>query len=323
MVFSTRKGKRTQPSLVSAMGAHNLWDILTATYQQIEQHELWGNFAHDVDLGVLLGRYKSHALEIAKSLEALCKQFSVKTADGPRRGMNASANAEVIYDEQIALWLLTMDQEALEMIFSALHTSVADDTLRDEFGKEVRWHIESLDGMIKFLRLKGWVSQPPLYPNVPKTTPEMIDTGEAYHLWDHLTFLYDSTALTDAYSEVAKDGDLVLILGALQKGLKSHTQVLEQEALKFGLPMPKPPERVRPKLESKELLDDDYILRHLLTQAQGTTLVHVSAFKQSTTNDRVRSMFKGMLLDAMTASDRLLKYSKVKGWIDDPPMYRL
>jgi hypothetical protein len=322
VVFPTRNPKPIQQDELSVKGAHNVWDVLTAAYSDIEGLQVWDSFVHDIDLKYILSRYQDHLWKWAKTLEGLCKQFAIKTGARPRQGVRIVANTEAIDDEQAAIWLLTASQEALEMLFSAFFTSVANDRLRAEFGKEVMWHVENLDDLIKYLRLKGWIARPPIYPSVPKEAPDSIDTAEAFNLWDHLTFVYDSIELIDLYTAIAHDADLKGVLGAFGKRLRGYTQTLESECLKYGIPLPKPPTKAPAKTRSKEWMEDEYILRHLVAQSESSSLIHTSAYGQSTTNAHVRSIFGGMLVDAMDSANKLMLYSKTKGWTNESPRYK-
>ncbi|MGE5559746.1 MAG: DUF3231 family protein [Chloroflexota bacterium] len=323
MVFSVRTRKRSQQSSVSVLEANAVWDLLTATYSAIERSEIWDAFAHDIDLAARLKAFRTHLLDIARTLENLSKQYSLKGPDGPRRGMNSSTSSDAIHDEQIAVWLLTDNQERLELFFTSAVNSIANDHLRAVLMAEIRWQVEYLDGLIKYVKLKGWIGQPPFYPNVPKDTNEKIDTSEAYHIWDRLTFVYDFTGLVNMFATLAYDGDLQAILNLQLDSLKGQARILEREALKFGLPLPKPPAKVPAQFENKEWLDDNFIFRRLLNLAHGSSLIHIAAFRESMTNDRVRGIFRNMLLDALSAGDRLIVYGKAKGWLNEPPMYRL
>lgn len=181
-----------------------------------------------------------------------------------------------------------------------------------------------MDSMLKFLKLKGWINQPPLYPNVAPNTPERIDSGEAYHLWDHLTFRYDNIEQTQMFYELAHDGDLkLLIKQGLQDTLKEQIARLEKEVLYFGIPMPKAHAKVRISVENTEILDDDYIYRTMLIGMQGASIMHVQAYKQCVTNDRLRKIFKQLLIEEVNIINKLIKYGKSKSWLNVPPNYKL
>lgn len=51
-------------------------------------------------------------------------------------------------------------------------------------------------------------------------------------------------------------------------------------------------------------------------------LLHAEANKKCITNDRVRKIFSNMLLKEISFYDKFIKYGKVKGWLNDVPVYR-
>lgn len=65
-----------------------------------------------------------------------------------------------------------------------------------------------MNDFIPYLRNKGWIDVPLKYQNIPENVNEKIDAGEAYHLWDHLTFRYDNISKTDSFKDLVNDNEL-------------------------------------------------------------------------------------------------------------------
>jgi len=324
MVFSIKSKTQQEQQLVNCNEAYNMFDLLSAKYFVVEQVQFWENMAHDMDLKFLLVEYKKFIKKNIKVVEKMMKKYSIKGMDTPPYGVNTSANTEVIYDEMIARQLFTQMQEYIEMFLRAIRTSTTNDDIRQQFTNELVAAIKRLDDIMKYLKLKGWMHQPPLYPNVPPDTPERIDAGEAFHLWDHLTFRYDNIEQTQIFLEVAHDGDFkVLIKVGLQNVLGNQTQMLEKECYYFGVPLPMGPAKTWVSIENTEFLDDDQIYRSILTGMQGASIMHAQALKQSVTNDRVRNIFRQLLLEEIDITDRLIIMGKLKGWLHVPPQYKL
>lgn len=63
--------------------------------------------------------------------------------------------------------------------------------------------------------------------------------------------------------------------------------------------------------------------RNLTAGMQSAAIIHAWAFKQSTTNDRIRNIFKELLLHEVGVIDKLTKYGKVKGWLNPSPLFRV
>ena len=51
--------------------------------------------------------------------------------------------------------------------------------------------------------------------------------------------------------------------------------------------------------------------------------MHAQALKQSVTNDRIRKIFRQLLLEEIDIMDRLIILGKLKGWLHVPPQYKL
>lgn len=108
----------------------------------------------------------------------------------------------------------------------------------------------------------------------------------------------------------------------LQDSLKEQIAMLEKELLYFGLLMPKPHAKVWVAVENTEFLDEDYIYRHLLIGMQGASIMHAQAYKQCVTNDRIRKIFKQLLLEEVNIINKLIQFGKLKVWLHVAPRYK-
>lgn len=95
--------------------------------------------------------------------------------------------------------------------------------------------------------------------------------------------------------------------------------MLETELQKFGLPLPVRPPTVKPPETRTEAMNDDYMFRTLITGIQGALVFHAQGLKQSVTNKRLRTLFKNLLLDEVEIYNNLVKYGKMKGWLNAAP----
>lgn len=320
MVLSKRTTTRPSAQL-SAQEAYNIWDLLASKYLEIERLTMWETFAHDTDLKLHIDRVRAAVLRDAGSWERIATRTAVKGPDAPRRGIHTSINSEIFHDEHIAMWLLQMLQQDLEQLFRVVRTCMRNDAIRRKAMAEIKRVVTYLDDYVQYVKLKGWIGQPPLYPNVPKDSPEQLSCGEAGHLWDHLTFRYDNIDQNRAIRDAVHDGDFKIVLDAGIRILSRQIRRLEKELLAFGIPLPKAPPVVHAVIEDTEYAEDDQIFRLLLTGLQGAVLLHVKAFIHSTTNDRLRAYFKKLLISEMGLTEKLVLYGKVKGWLNPPPTY--
>lgn len=325
LFFLRPVGKQKQ--LLDTAEAFNLWDILKAKYIHAERMLLWRNFAHDRDL---VRHLETHLKDLSKDiflLEKELEKYGVRGPDKNRTEVKTAANAEVIRDEYIAQDYFIFLQESIEMLLRAFRTSATNDSVRALFQQLLRKTVGQIDSFGKYIKAKGWLEEPPYYPNVPAESAEQLDTGEAFHLWEHLTFRYDNIHQTDFYYTLAHDVDFKMILKTgLQAVLQKQAKMLEKELVHFGIPLPKRPTHTlsvprNPQLT--QMVGDDHMFRIILTGMAGAASVHGQALKQCSTNDRVRSIFKELLFSEVNLLDRLMKFGKMKGWLHPAPKYRL
>lgn len=324
MVFNMtgRKSKRQQQS-VNVAEAFNLWDMLSAKYQMLEMAKVWQAAIHDQDFVLIVKDLEGKLTLATERLEQELQKFSIKGPERPRESVVAKVNTEIITDELIAAEFLARMQESVEMLLKSIKTSTTNDQIRALFSNMLTATIGFADMVIKYQKAKGWIGTPPPYPNIPVAAKERLDAGEAFHLWDHLTYRYDNLNQTLIWQEYVHDGDFKVLLKKGQGSLQKQATILEKELSRFGIPLPKQPARSIPKSPGQELLEDQYIFRELLLGIQGATSLHAQAFKRCTTNDRVRGIFKKLLLEELDMINDLILFGKVKGWLHPVPNFAL
>jgi len=297
--------------------------LLQSRYGTIEQIRIFQNYIHDKDFSLLL---EHNLYEMAKKqmdeLENLMNQYQISLPRRPPQSVRTQRNTEAYTDHFISSLMMTQIQENISMQLRALRTSVTSEHIRNIARKYLMDELKLYDDTIKYAKLKGWVGTPPLYPESPPGTMERLDSGEAYHLWDHLTSRYDSLEISQIYQNYAHDKDFSFELGNEIKGtLEKQINVLEKEMDHFGLPLPeRPPKSVKTN-KNAELLEDVLMYRQILTGMQFMFELHATAFKQNTTNDRLRKIYGGFLRKEVDLYNEYLKFGKLKGWLRLTPMY--
>ncbi|MDT3700174.1 MAG: DUF3231 family protein [Thermincola sp.] len=325
MVFSFTLNKKAEKkqSLLNCEEAYNLWDLATAKAAAINQMEIWQTYAHDPELKLIIGRRLEKNKDHFKSLEDELKKFSIGGPKGPIQGISVSTNSEVLLDEDLANQLLIWLQANVEQLYRAFRTSTTNDSIRALFVKFMTDTIDDLDIFIKYMKLKGWTDIPPMYQNIPAETTEKLDAGEAFHLWDHLTFRYDNIEQTQFWYEYVYDADFKFLLKTgLQETLQKQATKLEKELLKFGIPLPKPPSGAVEASSNTNIRKDSDMFRLLFTGIVGAAWLHALALKQCITNDRIRGIFKDLLVQEIQMLDKLISCGKLKGWLAVVPQYK-
>lgn len=149
-----------------------------------------------------------------------------------------------------------------------------------------------------------------------------ISALEVGHIWDKLVARYDIIEFTNILNGFVKDPDLKMLMVGGIKVLDRHVKDLEKLATKYGIPLPQKPPAGFVSTTNIEALTDRYIFRRVFTGVQSFLPVHIVGFSQSPSSS-IREVFKAHLIEEMQIYDELLEYGRFKGWIVDPPAYRI
>lgn len=313
------------PGVLNCQEAYNLWDMLQSRYTTIELINIFENFTHDMDFKLLtsvsiLNLYESQVNE----LEEMMNGFGIGLPRRPPKSVRTPANTEAVEDRFIASLYMTLLQENISLHIRTIRTSLTNDNIRDLFTKYLKEELRLNDQAIKYFKLKGWLGAPPMYPQTPKGTTEKMDTGEAFHIWDHLTSRYDSIEITQIYQSYAHDPDFktVLLIG-LVNVLNKQVKVLEKEMDHFGLPLPQRPPQSAQLLAQAQIFEDELIFRQVFTGMQFMLELHATALRQNATNDRLRKIYIDFIWEEVDVVNTWIKYGKLKGWLRPVPAYQV
>ncbi|MFZ7102709.1 MAG: DUF3231 family protein [Peptococcaceae bacterium] len=316
--------KKKTPIILDAQEAFNIWDMLRTRYDAIEQIQVFQNFIHDIDFNILVkvnlyGTFEKQVNE----LEKLMDDYGISLPRRPPKSVRTPANTEAIEDRFVATLLMTILQENVDMHLRAIRTSLTSDNLRKLFMKYLKNEMIVYSKAVKYVKLKGWFGSPPLYLPSPHNQQDKLDSGEAFHLWDHLTSRYDTLETTQIFKNFAHDPDFktVLLMG-LATILQKQIDLLEKEMNRYSLPLTdRPPKSTKP-VTSTDILEDEWMYRQVFTGIQFMIDLHATALKQNTTNDRLRDIYENFLWDELDTLDDWVKYGKAKGWLRHAPMYK-
>jgi len=136
--------------------------------------------------------------------------------------VRTQTNTEAFLDHFIASQALTQLQGNIDMQLRVVRSAVTNDNIRQLVIRYTKEEIDLYDKFVKYIKLKGWLGSPPIYPQNPNNQPETLDAGEAYHLWDHLGARYDSVEISQIYQNYAHDQDFsAVLLTGLRKLLEN------------------------------------------------------------------------------------------------------
>ncbi len=306
---------------ISVFEAHSIWNLLSAKYHGIDNVQLWYNYAHDMDLKKILKDFLKDLDEHVTLLEKELEKYSIEAPPRPKKHARGDVYTQILSDEIIGINYFTFLQGMVDMVLFSIQYSFYNDQVSTFFQKFYKHAIEQTNTIVKYLKFKGWIDIPPVFLNAPKDTGEQLGSIEAFHLWSHTNYRYINIEETMKWKEFVHDIDF---RNVLEKGLKTMNRqvaTLEEELEKFGLPIPKRPPNVVKGHHDKSIFQDEYIFRTLFIGLQWAGVLHAKAFQQCVTNDRIRNLFKNFLYDEIGILTHLIKYGKLKGWLNIPPEY--
>jgi hypothetical protein len=304
---------------ISVIEAHSLWALLSTKYHAIDSVQLWLSYTHDADLKTILKNFLKDLSEHVSLLEKELMRFSIEGPKLPQKHARTGNKTESMSDEDIALNYYTFLQGMVEKALFALQYSIYNDDVSKFFTKFSRHAIEQSDDILKYLKLKGWLETPPVYQIT--LTDERLDCVEAFHLWSHVNYRYINIEENQRWKEYVHDRDFSAILDAGEKVMKKQVAMLENELERYGILAGKRPPNVVQSGRDKSIFEDEYIFKSLFIGIQWAGVFHAKAFKQCVTNDRIRTIFKNLLYEEIGQVMAMIKYGKLKGWLESPPRY--
>ena len=150
----------------------------------------------------------------------------------------------------------------------------------------------------------------------------MLNVSEVFYVWDILVTkldILDTMQIVDNYIE---SKDLKYIAGKLVEGLEEGIKEMEKLMSDYAIPFP-----IRPPAGSNTSVDlehftDRYIYENIYEGIQSFFPILSSGFMNST-SPKIRKAFKTHLLLTIELQELIVEYGKIKGFLDDPPVYRV
>lgn len=149
-----------------------------------------------------------------------------------------------------------------------------------------------------------------------------LNIFEGGHLWNLLVSRYDVVESTQILENFAQDPDLKIVIKAGLDTLNKQVVELENMVKEYGIPLPKRPPVASVSPLNVEVISDQFIFRTIFSGIQGFIPIHTMALIH-TTSPKFRETFLDMLVNEVKIYDKLFIYGQLKGWILDPPAYRV
>lgn len=149
-----------------------------------------------------------------------------------------------------------------------------------------------------------------------------IHSGEAYILWTQVISRYDTLELIDFILNYAKDIDFKLLIErGVDSLVKPQIKELEKAISHYRIPFPTRPPKSQNLPTNAEAFRDEFLYKLIVDGSQTALTVHVKAINICM-NDSLRNLFMNFFNQEAHNYDNLVKYGKVKGWLDSAPIYK-
>jgi len=316
-LFKMSKGKEQ----IDIQEAYNIWNLARARYQSIETVLLLKNFIHDRDFHLIAGRFIMHWRRVQDKYEAEAKKFFVSLPQRPPVDIVTSVQINEIDDAYIYRVTSTHIIGQLYSLLPAYRSCTTNDKVRQLFRQDLIEHLEDFETIYKFGKAKSWQEPLPAYKKAKPVRKEEVALSEAFHIWDNISHRYRQIQLTQTFLGFAHDKDFSLILTQGLKNLDKQVKMLEREAIKYEIPLPNQPPASMDIVIDPEAIKDRFMYGTILRGIQDALDLNIRALIESITNDVLRKLFFEFLSVEMDNNEKMLKYGKVKGWIDSPPAY--
>ncbi|MFY9394080.1 MAG: DUF3231 family protein [Halanaerobiales bacterium] len=308
-------------SQISVQEAHRIWAKAQSRYLMINNLQFLSSFVHDKDFKYIINKLKDSYIEQANLVEKELKRFSIKSPEPNKTDVVSTGITEIASDKQIARLIHNLMKLLLSKCMKIIKEIVYNDNLREIFISITKDEVMKLYNYVKYLKLKGWIEDPPLYPNVKGK--EIIAANEIWELWDHLYYRYLHIQLTKIYNSYVSDPEFSLILTTGITILEKQSKELEKLLINYGVNLPDKHPKNIPTPESKENFNDRFIFNIILDSMMNANTTHGFALMELVINEKLMDLFKELLFNEIYFIDKLIRYGKVKGWIAKVPVYRV
>lgn len=150
---------------------------------------------------------------------------------------------------------------------------------------------------------------------------KFINVSEVFYIWDILVMKLDIMETVQIFDDFIKDYDLKIIKDEVVTGLQTGINDMEKLMTEYSLPFPARPPAGSNTSDSLEDITDRDIFQSLFEAVQAFFPVLSGGFMNST-SPKIREAFKDHLLVTLELHEVLVEYGKLKGFLNEPPVYR-
>jgi len=319
-LFKSARG--TEALKLDVHEAYTLWRAYTDRHASIHHLSMLKNYLHDADFVAYLNKIIEDLKKESNTLEQLMQKHSIT---GPAPAVDrykTAGNSQIAIDQEVAQVLNRFIRLDVNLMAFSLKFTPTNDDIWSFMVELAKSAINRIDRLIKYMKLKNWLDEPPLYPYVPPHNHEKIAANATTILWDHLVYRYLNLRQTQLFSTLVADPDFALILKMGTAILQKDIKALEEKLIYFGISLPKPFSNITVHVEDKTSTDDKFVFNIIMGGMRDALALHASSIQECIVNDQVRKFFIDLTLGEIDYLNKFIKYGKVKGWVFPTPVFR-
>ena len=321
MFFAKKSGQMTALKL-DTNEAYTLWRAYNDLNLTIGHMNLVKNLTYDADFVVYLDGIIKDLRKQYHAIERFLQKYSIAGPDPAVVNQKTAGNAEIVDDENVAEVLYRFMRLDVNLLALSLKYPFTNDDIRSFMVGLTKSALGRIDSLIKYMKLKNWLYEPPLYPYLPPDNHEQVATNEIALLWEYLIFKYHSLRQFQNYSTYSSDPDFVALLNKDIILMREDINMLESKLVYYGVSLPKHHSNITVHVEDKTLLNDRYMLGNMQRVAGNAIVLHASLIPEIIVNDKLRKFLIDLSLNDIDKLDKLSKFGKAKGWEFITPLLR-
>lgn len=148
-----------------------------------------------------------------------------------------------------------------------------------------------------------------------------INVSEVSYIWDILVIKLDIMETTQIFKNFIDDNDLKFINHQVVTALQTGINDMENLMNDYGIPFPARPPAGNKSTIHLEFYTDKFIFQNLHEAIQAFFPILATSFMQSTT-PKIRKVIKNHLLLTLELHEQIVEYGKLKGFLNEAPVYR-
>jgi spore coat protein CotF len=298
--------------------AFHLWNVLVSRYRSVESLQIFKGLVHDKEIIVIISTLLDSFARQITLIEDEAEKFNIKVPVRPPSDIKITAQINEVTDRFIYNNLLEAVSNQILTLARSVRTSYTNDRIRDMFYEFLVQHFKQFDNLTKYGKLKGWNQVLPSY-KTNNQGREALAMSEEFHIWHHIYMRYQQLELTMFVRSYVHDLDFKAgILMAIDT-LKEQIDKLEKLALNYGVQLPeRPPASVNSPVYV-EAIEDRFMYHQILLGIDAMLDNHYGAILEVLKNDKIRDHFIDLLKHEVEMHDAMIRFGKLKGWLNLPP----